>query len=90
MHNLLESHGIYTQVARSNPLVLRIQPPLTITFDEVCQVLSALEEVCTGFNYSTRMVDAIISKSTLGEHQRTKDARSRALPLSARSEQDCA
>jgi 3-acetyloctanal aminotransferase len=71
MQNLLNEFGIYTQVARSNPLVLRIQPPLTITHDEVRTVLAAIAEVCFELDRSNKIVDTIIVKSTLGEHTRS-------------------
>ena len=31
MQSLLQTHGIFTQTARSHPCVLRVQPPLTVT-----------------------------------------------------------
>jgi acetylornithine/succinyldiaminopimelate/putrescine aminotransferase/predicted amino acid dehydrogenase len=69
MHNLLEEFGIYTQVARSNPLVLRIQPPLTISFEQVKEVLAAIEQVCFELDHSNKMVEIVIAKSTTGEHR---------------------
>ena len=71
MQNLLNEFGIYTQVARSNPLVLRIQPPLTITEDEVDTVLAAIAEVCFELDRSNKIFDTIVVKSTLGEHTRS-------------------
>jgi putrescine aminotransferase len=71
MQNLLNEFGIYTQVARSNPLVLRIQPPLTITHDEVATVLAAIAEVCFELDRSNKIFDTIVVKSTLGEHTRS-------------------
>src|SRR5262249_45738947 len=47
MQALLQEHGIYTQVARSNPRVLRIQPPLTVTEEQAARFLDALEETCS-------------------------------------------
>lgn len=70
MQNLLNDFGIYTQVARSNPLVLRIQPPLTITEDEVDEVLAAIAEVCFELDRCNKIFSTIIVKSTLGEHTR--------------------
>jgi hypothetical protein len=72
MHNLLEEFGIYTQVARSNPLVLRIQPPLTITYEQVKDVLLAIEQVCFELDHSNKLVDIVIAKSTTGEHRPDK------------------
>lgn len=71
MQNLLNEFGIYTQVARSNPLVLRIQPPLTITEDEIDSALAAIAEVCFELDSSNKIFDTIVVKSTLGEHTRT-------------------
>jgi hypothetical protein len=73
MQNLLNEFGIYTQVARSNPLVLRIQPPLTITHDEVDTVLAAIAEVCFELDHSNKIFDTIVVKSTLGEHTRASE-----------------
>jgi putrescine aminotransferase len=46
MQRLLEEHRIYTLCARSNPLVLRVQPPLTITAEQIDQFLRAVDAVC--------------------------------------------
>ncbi|HCK40985.1 MAG TPA: hypothetical protein DHW22_05075, partial [Planctomycetaceae bacterium] len=43
MNTLLDQHGIYTQVARSNPRVLRVQPPLVVSQGEVDHFLRSLE-----------------------------------------------
>jgi acetylornithine/succinyldiaminopimelate/putrescine aminotransferase len=69
MQGLIQEFGIYAQVARSNPLVLRLQPPLTITAEEVNQVLAAVEQVCFEFDRSNKMFDGILAKSTLGKHE---------------------
>jgi putrescine aminotransferase len=68
MQTLLNGHAIYTQTCRSNPHVLRIQPPLTITSDEVDRVLSALEQTCEEIDYSTGLIDGMIAKTGIGEH----------------------
>ena len=44
--NLLNEHAIYTQVARSNPLVLRVQPPLVVSAAQVERFLDALRSTC--------------------------------------------
>ncbi len=67
MQILLQVHGIYTQVARSNPRVLRIQPPLTITEEEVGRFLEALESTCQELQFVFQTVDSIIRKS-IGTH----------------------
>ncbi len=69
MHTLLEQHGIYTQTTRSNPRVLRIQPPLTITANQVDQFLVACDKTCGEFEFATKTIDGIIAKSGLGQHQ---------------------
>lgn len=68
MQTLLNGHGIYTQVARSNPLVLRIQPPLTINRDQIDEFLSALDQTCEEIDYSTSLIDGMIAKSSVGKH----------------------
>jgi putrescine aminotransferase len=68
MQILLQTHGIYTQVARSNPRVLRIQPPLAITEEQVSRFLSALENTCHELQFLNESVDSTIRKS-IGTHQ---------------------
>lgn len=46
MESLLKEHQIYTLMARSNPLVVRVQPPLTITEAEVDLFLEAVDSAC--------------------------------------------
>ena len=60
--------GIYTQVTRSNPRVLRIQPPLTITEEQVRRFLAALESTCHELQFLNQTVDSIIRKS-IGTHR---------------------
>jgi len=68
MQILLQAHGIYTQVTRSNPRVLRIQPPLTITEEQVRRFLAAVESTCHELHFLNRTVDSIITKS-IGDQQ---------------------
>lgn len=68
MQILLQAHGVYTQVARSNPRVLRIQPPLTITEEQVHRFLTAVENTCRELQFLNQTVDSIIRKS-IGTHQ---------------------
>jgi len=68
MQILLDTHGIYTQVARSNPLVLRIQPPLTITSQQVKHFLAALERVASEWELGTHVMNTLVSKSVIGHH----------------------
>lgn len=69
MQTLLANHRIYTQVARSNPRVLRIQPPLTISAEEVDRFLQAFDVACLESSLLNRATDTIISRSTLGLHE---------------------
>ncbi|MBI2825386.1 MAG: aminotransferase class III-fold pyridoxal phosphate-dependent enzyme [Planctomycetia bacterium] len=68
MQVLLDTHGIYTQVARSNPRVLRIQPPLTITSEQVGEFLEAIEKVTSEWELGTHFMTSVISKSGMGHH----------------------
>jgi putrescine aminotransferase len=63
MQILLNAHGIYTQVTRSNPRVLRVQPPLTITEEQVNRFLAALESTCQELHFLNQTVDTVIRKS---------------------------
>jgi len=69
MQSLLNVYGIYSQVARSNPFVLRIQPPLTIEEEQIEQLLAALDIIASDLADSAALVDSIVSKSTLGIHE---------------------
>ncbi|HTI51198.1 MAG TPA: aspartate aminotransferase family protein, partial [Planctomycetaceae bacterium] len=68
LQTLLNGHQIFAQTCRSNPLVLRIQPPLTITAEEVDRVLTALDQTCAEIDYSTGLIDGMIAKTGIGEH----------------------
>ncbi len=72
MHTLLDQYGIYTQTTRSNPRVLRVQPPLTISSEQVEQFLAACDETCGEIEFVTKTIDGIIVKSGLGHHQGEK------------------
>jgi acetylornithine/succinyldiaminopimelate/putrescine aminotransferase len=69
MQTLLSEYGIYTQVTRSNPRVLRIQPPLTVTADEIAAFLDAMREICDESEFVQRLFDGVVAKTTLGQHQ---------------------
>ncbi len=66
---LLEEHRIYTQTARSNPRVLRIEPPLSVTAEEVARFLQAAEACCLEADFCNNLVDGIVAKTGLGQHQ---------------------
>jgi acetylornithine/succinyldiaminopimelate/putrescine aminotransferase/predicted amino acid dehydrogenase len=69
MQTMLLEHGIYTQIARSNPRVLRIQPPLTITEEEVDRFLLALNASCLEIELAHHLFDGLIAKTGSGQHQ---------------------
>ena len=73
MQTLLHTHRIYTQPTRSDPLVLRIQPPLTITQEQVGQFVERLDETCHEIDHITRLLDGVISKSSIGEIETGQD-----------------
>ena len=61
--NLLHEHAIYTQVARSNPRVLRVQPPLTVSAAQVGRFLEAIRATCAEWALIGENAEAILSKS---------------------------
>lgn len=68
MQTLLNSKGIYAQLARSNPYVLRIQPPLTITPQQVDRIIQAIAECCKEMEFSFSFLNSMITRSTMGKH----------------------
>jgi 3-acetyloctanal aminotransferase len=66
---LLNQHRLYTQTARSQPLVLRIEPPLTITEEELERLLNALDQACEGFDYAISLTDEVIGRTAVGRHE---------------------
>jgi hypothetical protein len=56
-------------VARSNPLVLRVQPPLIVSAQEIDRFLAAMGECCRVLDSSYKMFDGITAKSALGQHR---------------------
>lgn len=69
MQTLLNDYGIYTQVTRSNPRVLRIQPPLTVRRDEISAFLDAMRQICEESEFAQRLFDGVVAKTNLGKHQ---------------------
>lgn len=67
MQTLLHGHGIYTQAARSNPRVLRVEPPLIVSEEDVDQFLSAVSKTCEEIDFSAHLMEEMVSKTTLGE-----------------------
>lgn len=72
MQALLNVYGIYSQVARSNPFVLRIQPPLTIEDKQIDQLLAALDIIAPDLADTAMIVESIVAKSTIGLHEGEK------------------
>jgi acetylornithine/succinyldiaminopimelate/putrescine aminotransferase len=60
---LLHDHAIYTQVTRSNPRVLRIQPPLIVSAAQVERFLGALRTTCAQWTLIGGSAESILSKS---------------------------
>jgi len=73
MSALLDEYRIYTQTARSNPRVIRIQPPLTITADEVDRFLAAMEDTCLEADFANHIIDGTVAKSGLGQYAGKQD-----------------
>jgi 3-acetyloctanal aminotransferase len=71
---LLQEHGIYTQVARSNPCLLRVQPPLVLTAQEAAQFLAAIEQSCAEVDALFTTFDQTIAKAVLGKHGHQSDS----------------
>lgn len=65
---LMQEHGIYTQVARSNPRVLRIEPPLIVSEREAKQFLRAVEECCEEVEAAYQTFEQMVAKAVLGKH----------------------
>jgi acetylornithine/succinyldiaminopimelate/putrescine aminotransferase/predicted amino acid dehydrogenase len=62
--NLLHEHAIYTQVTRSNPRVLRVQPPLIVSAAQVDRFLDAIRSTCAEWALIGGCAEEILSKST--------------------------
>ncbi len=69
MQTLFDKYGIYSQVTRSNPLVLRIQPPLTIEAAMIDQFLTAFAESCQAGMQIENVFDVMITRSVSGHHE---------------------
>jgi putrescine aminotransferase len=74
---LMRDHGIYTQVARSNPCVLRLQPPLIVTEEQVAKFLAATEACCEELDWFLSTFDRVIAKSVTGQHGGSGQERAR-------------
>lgn len=65
---LMDEYGIYTQVTRSDPSVVRIQPPLTVSSEDVNYFLESIEDVCNELDFCNRVYEMGVSKSVVGQH----------------------
>ncbi len=74
MYILLNRFGIHAQVARTNPQVLRIQPPLTITPEEADQIIAAIDAAAGEIDLIGGALAGGVSKSTLGQHDARQSA----------------
>jgi putrescine aminotransferase len=71
MQILLKHYRIYSQIARSNPLVLRIQPPLMIDEAKADHFLSAFGRTCKLGQKVEGLFDEVITRSISGQHTAT-------------------
>jgi len=67
MQSLLRKHHVVTQICRSQPNVLRIEPPLIVSAAEVDQFLTALDQACGELELTNRMFSDCVTKSVRGE-----------------------
>lgn len=77
MQILLEHYHIYTQVTRSNPLVLRIQPPLTIDSSKADHFLHSFSRTCRLGQKVENIFDEVITRSISGQHAANRTAEMR-------------
>lgn len=68
MQTLLHGHGMYTQFTRSNPQVLRVEPPLTLTESQAQEFLVAVDKTCGEIDYIVELISEMIAKTSLGKH----------------------
>jgi 3-acetyloctanal aminotransferase len=68
MQTLLHGHGIYTQFTRSNPQVLRVEPPLTLTESQAQEFLAAMDKTCSEIDYIVGLIGEMIAKTSIGKH----------------------
>ena len=74
MQTLMQGHAIYTQFTRSNPLVLRIEPPLTITEGQTQEFLTAFEKTCEEIDFVVSIIAEMIAKTSVGKHDAAQRA----------------
>ena len=74
MQILLEHYHIYTQVARSNPLVLRIQPPLTIDAGKAAHFITSFSRTCRLGHKVENLFDEVITRAISGQHIASRES----------------
>jgi putrescine aminotransferase len=80
MRVLLDEFGVYTQVARSNPFVMRLQPPLIVTDEQIDEVVDAIGQVAGQLDASNRLIEGMITKTVTGQHDGAQRTRQETLP----------
>ena len=78
MYILMHRFGIYAQSTRSNPQVLRIQPPLVISEAEIDRFIDALGQTCREVDHICGALTGGVSKSSLGKHDARNEAEKEA------------
>lgn len=68
MQTLLSEHRIYTQVTRSNPLVMRVQPPLLISSEQVNTFIDAVDACCDEMEFQRTTIRDVLAKTGTGRH----------------------
>jgi acetylornithine/succinyldiaminopimelate/putrescine aminotransferase/predicted amino acid dehydrogenase len=74
MQTLMQGFSIYTQFTRSNPLVLRIEPPLAITEAQTQEFLTAFEKTCEEIDFIVSIIGEMIAKTSVGKHDAAQRA----------------
>lgn len=71
---LLNKHGIITAYTLNNPNVIRLEPPLTVTYEQIDKVLGALEDILTRhkgfFSMAASGAGVVIRTLTRGKNPR--------------------
>jgi hypothetical protein len=82
---LLNRFGMYVQSTRSNPAVIRIQPPLMIAEAEIDRFLDVFAQTCREVDHICGALTGGVSKSSLGKHDaRGEDAGPAAVEANGR------
>lgn len=64
---LLREHGIITAYTANDPNVLRLEPPLTVTEDQLTRVVDAIDAVCREYDSFLDVAQSILSDRLLEE-----------------------